>query len=483
MNKQGTIATYVEEINKIMLGILIIGNLNLIVLTVLGIIQSYVPIFICFIGTVLSVISIYSLKKIIVSKYIIINTFFIVFFVLTFEGKYITSSLIMLGIILAGVYLDRVLVSCYAVISTCIFIYFESVNKYIGFKELVIEVAIIVFGVFGFFILISWVRRLVKKLEEQDKKTKENMKKLQDMIDVIRNSSSVLSNDISESKIELIQIKEMSNNINLTVEEVAKGISNQTQNVQIISDMVTVADDSFNEIKKVSDELKNVSITAKEKVDLGVLNMQHVDEQMNTILNSSNVSVETVNDLIVSVTEINKLLANITNIADQTNLLALNAAIEAARAGESGKGFAVVAEEVRKLAEESSNVVKIIDVVIQSIQQKSNLVLEHVNMGRGAADEGLSKSQILSESLLEIQSSFIRIDDIIEDEVSRIIGIAGNISRVHEETSNIAAISEEHAASTQEISSVMNEQNTNIEHLTGLFEQIDEAEKNLESLL
>jgi methyl-accepting chemotaxis protein len=483
MNEQGIIATYVKEINKLMFAILIAGNVSLVVVPSLGILDSYVHLLICTVGTVLVGISIYVLKNIIVSKYVIIITVFITLFSLSFEGKYLTSSIIMLGIVVTGIYLDRILVASYTIISIGMLIFLENKNKYIGIKELVIEVLVIVFSVFVLFALIGWVTRMAKRLKAQERQANKNMEELQSMLNIIRNSSTVLSNDISESKLEVNRIKEMSNNINMTVEEVTRGIADQSGNVQVISDMVTVADDNFNKIKNVSDKLKNVSVSAKETVDLGAVNMKHVNEQIKTILDSSNVSVETVNDLIVSITEINKLLANITNIADQTNLLALNAAIEAARAGESGKGFAVVAEEVRQLAEESSDVVKLINVVIQSIQEKSDLVLEHVNMGKGAADEGLSKSQVLSENLLDIQSSFINIDELIEDEVSRIIGISENITKVHEETSNIAAISEEHAASTQEISSVMNEQNTNIEHLNELFEQINEAGKALESLL
>ncbi|HZS12174.1 MAG TPA: methyl-accepting chemotaxis protein [Nitrospirales bacterium] len=78
--------------------------------------------------------------------------------------------------------------------------------------------------------------------------------------------------------------------------------------------------------------------------------------------------------------EISQIVSTIREIANQTNLLALNAAIEAAGAGEAGARFAVVADQIRKLAESSTQATREIAELVKGIQtetQDAVVAMEH----------------------------------------------------------------------------------------------------------
>lgn len=162
------------------------------------------------------------------------------------------------------------------------------------------------------------------------------------------------------------------------------------------------------DMEKVSSGLAEVVAFADHNKDQALGSLKTV-ENMVGVLTQMNSQMEELAkraaELDSASESIGETLSVISDIADQTNLLALNASIEAARAGEHGRGFAVVAEEVRKLAERTTDSTSEINSVVAVLRKSISAMVNESEVVGNQTDEISGEVRGFSEQFKEVAES------------------------------------------------------------------------------
>lgn len=230
----------------------------------------------------------------------------------------------------------------------------------------------------------------------------------------VNSMATDLNGVLREVQMSSNEVASASTQISASTEQVSGGMSEQRMQTSQVSAAIEQMSSSVQEVAQNSTDVALQSEEAGRLARDGGSVVEQTVEGMSAISDQVNLSVQAVNKLGDLSERIGSIVSVINDIADQTNLLALNAAIEAARAGEHGRGFAVVADEVRKLAERTTDATSEVAESVEAIQEGTRSAVQFMETGKHKVDDGMGNAQSAGRALHDIVTSTSSITPIIE---------------------------------------------------------------------
>ncbi|MGM0438001.1 MAG: methyl-accepting chemotaxis protein [Bacillota bacterium] len=278
------------------------------------------------------------------------------------------------------------------------------------------------------------------------------------MIEQIKDVSEQMASSSEELSASGEQVSNTAEQVGTAIQEVASGAEEQSAQIDETRSNVTDLAQGIDNISDKSEDMDKQADNVMSNINQGKNEISNTINQVQEVKVQANKTSENINELGDLSEEIGEIVELINGISAQTNLLALNAAIEAARAGEAGRGFSVVADEIRELAEESSEATENIASLITDIQNRVEVTIGQMNKAENAVETSVGAIKSTEDSFEEINNAARKLRDLIEDVSKAANEMADNSSEVSASIEEIAAVSEEASGNAEEVAASSEEQ-------------------------
>ncbi|MFL7014379.1 methyl-accepting chemotaxis protein [Vibrio cyclitrophicus] len=258
--------------------------------------------------------------------------------------------------------------------------------------------------------------------------------KLNDASDDLTKTASVNQKTSSETQAQLNSQREQTATVATAMTEMSHSVQEVANSAQSSLTMVQ--------------QVESASESGRQIMNTNISTINQLESRLTE-------SVSAVGELQQMSSQIGSILDVIRGIAEQTNLLALNAAIEAARAGEQGRGFAVVADEVRVLAQKTTQSTSEIETMISNLQSSSKTASNVIESCMSDMDMSVEQASSANSAMEEIQALILEISHMsthISQAAAEQSETSGDIARNIEDINHIADASYQAMSSIAEAS-------------------------------
>ena len=238
-------------------------------------------------------------------------------------------------------------------------------------------------------IMIKSIKNIVEKSKDLSSSFAASSHQSSSALEEISRNIESINNKIFNLDQQVVLSNKASGDVKIFIAGVTDHISSQSSAITESSAAIEEMSSSINNIAQNSEEKLRITKELEEIAFSGANDMTMTIDIIKKVTDSAQVMME--------------MIKVINEIASQTNLLAMNAAIEAAHAGEKGKGFSVVADEIRKLAEDTSDNSKNISSSLKNVLDYIHESEETTNKTGKSFTNIVDKIKLVTSSMLEMK--------------------------------------------------------------------------------